>query len=237
MQVELSFMIKKVLSVLFMPLSIGTILMLIVLVLLYFNKVERAKRYLKISIVWMVIVSWNPFANLMLSPLESAYPKLEKIPQNIEYILLLGGDRERRAWEALRLYHKIPDVKIVTSGYSLHDTVSDAEKTADLLIESGIPKERILMQDRAKTTLEEAEHMKRRVGEKPFILVTSAYHMPRTIALFKKVGLRPIPAPTNFVHPNEDAFLSLLQSKQLEKTEHAWHEYLGLLIYKLQGKI
>ena len=133
---------------------------------------------------WLVLISWTPFANLMLKSLESAYPKLEKIPQNIEYILLLCGDREKRAWEALRLYHQIPNVKIITSGYSLHGKISDANKTAQLLMDSGIPSEHILMQEQAKTTYEEAIWMKKRVGSKPFILITAAYHMPRAYGLF-----------------------------------------------------
>ena len=237
MQVEIGFMVKKIISVALMPLSIGVIFLLIALGLLYFNKVQKAKKYLKISILWLILISWSPFANLMLYPLESAYPKLENIPKNIEYILLLGGDRDRRAWEALRLYHKIPNVKIITSGYSLHDAISDAQKTADKLVESGIPQEKIVMQELAKTTFEEAEEMKKRVGEKPFILITASNHMPRTIALFQKAGLNPIPAPADFNRPEEDGFFSMLQSKQLEKTEHAWHEYLGLIVYKIQGKI
>ncbi|CAA6816240.1 MAG: Unknown protein [uncultured Sulfurovum sp.] len=89
----------------------------------------------------------------------------------------------------------MPNVKIITSGYSLHDHVSDAQKTATKLIESGIPKEKILMQEKAKTTFEEAQYMKKRIGAKPFILVTAAYHMPRTMKLFKKAGLNPIAAP------------------------------------------
>jgi len=175
--------------------------------------------------------------NLMLKPLESSYPKLEKIPENIHYILLLGGDRKKRAWEALRLYHKIPNVKVITSGYSLHDKVSDANKTLELLVESGIPRENLLMQDMAKTTYEEALTIKKRVGDKPFILVTAAYHMPRTIRLFQKVGLKPIPAPADFNRPKEYGTFSTLQSIHLQHTEHAWHEYMGLLVYKLQGKI
>jgi len=237
MNVELSFMLKKMFSVILMPFSIGLILVVIALVLLYFNKVKKAKKYLKISLIWMLLISWAPVGDLMLKPLESAYPKLEIMPKNIEYILLLGGDRDKRAWEALRLYQKIPNVKIITSGFSLHDSISDAEKTANKLIESGIPKEKLLMQEFAKTTFEEAQWMKKRVGEQPFILITAAYHMPRTMALFKKAGLNAIAAPADFNRPSEDGILSILQSKQLQKTEHAWHEYLGMIIYKLQGKI
>ncbi len=237
MNVSLSFMLKKMLAVLTMPLSIGVIAIVIALLLLSFNRIKAGKRVLKLSIFWIVLVSWAPFANLMLKPLESAYPKLEKIPDNIEYILLLGGDRDKRAWEALRLYHKIPNVKIITSGFSLHDKISDANKTAQLLIDSGIPSDKVLMQEEAKTTFEEALWMKKRVGEKPFILITAAYHMPRAYGLFKKAGLNPIAAPADFNHPEEYGFFSMLQSIHLRNTEHAWHEYIGLLLYKLQGKI
>ena len=237
MNVEFSFMIKKMFTVLVMPWTIGVILALVALFFLHTNRIKKAKKYLLISIVWVIFISWGSFGNLMLMPLESSYPKLKEIPQNIEYILLLGGDRERRTWEALRLYHQIPNVKIITSGYSLHDNISDAEKTANLLVESGIPRDKILMQESAKTTFEEAKEMKKRVGEKPFILVTAGYHMPRSIRIFEKQGLHPIPAPADLNNPNENGVLTTLQGKQLQKTERAWHEYLGLVIYKIQGKI
>lgn len=237
MNVEFSFMLKKILTVMLMPLSIGVILVFIALIFLYLNKNKKAKKYLTLSILWLILISWSPFGNLMLRPLENSYPKLEKIPSNIEYILLLGGDRNHRAWEVLRLYHQIPNVKVITSGYSLHDKVSDAKKTASLLIESGIPKHKILMQEKAKTTYEEALWMKKRIKNKPFILVTAAYHMPRSMLLFKKAGLNPIAAPADFNSEAEGGVLSMLMSKHLKKTERAWHEYLGMLVYKLQGKI
>jgi uncharacterized SAM-binding protein YcdF (DUF218 family) len=118
MNVELIFMLKKMLAVLLMPLSIGIILALVALIFLYFNRIQKAKKYLSISLLWILFVTWAPFGDLMLKPLESAYPKLEKIPKKVEYILLLGGDRDKRAWEALRLYHKMPNLKVITSGYS-----------------------------------------------------------------------------------------------------------------------
>ena len=237
MSVDIGFMAKKVLSVASMPLSIGLIFMTIALFLLYFNKKQKAKKYLAIATLWLVLISWAPFAELLLKPLESSYPKLVKVPKGVEYVLLLGGDRDKRAWEALRLYQMAPHLKIITSGYSLRDPLSDANKTATKLIESGIPAKNILMQEEAKTTFEEAIWMKKRVKQKPFILITAAYHMPRAMALFKKAGLNPIAAPTNFYRPQEFGLFSMLQGVHLQNVEHAWHEYMGLVVYKLQGKI
>lgn len=235
MSLGISFIVKKAISFLLMPLTIGMFLALLGLWFLHKEKSKKAKRFLLMSFVWIALVTYAPVANLLLAPLENQYAKLEKIPNNIKYILLLGGDRERRAWEAIRLYHQIPNVKIVTSGYSRHDKISDAKKTATLLKESGIKKEDIVMQGKAKDTIEEAILMKERVGEKPFILITSAYHMPRAMKLFQREGLNPIAAPADFNNPNEDGFNSILQSKQLEKTEQALHEYLGLLWFKLKS--
>lgn len=229
MSLELGFIIKKVISMMLMPLSLGIFFALLALWFLHKENIKKSKRYLSFSILWIALVSYAPFANLMLYPLETIYPKLEKIPSNIKYILLLGGDKEKRTWEALRLYHQIPNLKIITSGYALHDQISEADKTAKLLVESGVKNEDILRQSKVKDTQEEAISMKKRVGERPFILVTSAYHMPRAIKFFQQEGLNPIPAPTDFNNPKEDGLFSIFHSKQLQKTERAWHEYLGLL--------
>lgn len=229
MGLSMGFIVKKVISFLLMPLSVGMLLALLGLWFLHKNRIKKAKYFLFAGLVWIVLVSSAPLGNLLLKPLESQYPKLQTIPKDIHYILLLGGDRKRRAWEALRLYNKIANVKIVTSGYSLQGTASDAQKAASLLEESGVKRDDILMQSKAKDTTEEAILMKKRVGTKPFILITSAYHMPRAMKLFAKEGLHPIAAPTDFNNPNDDGFGLVLNSKQLEKTEHAFHEYIGLL--------
>jgi len=235
MSIEFGFILKKTISLLLMPLPLGFLLLLLSIWFIYKQKIIQAKFTLMFSITWIALISWAPFANMLLHPLESKYSRLETFPLNIKYILLLGGDKERRAWEALRLYHKIPNVTIITSGYALHDQVSEADKTKKLLIESGIKKENIITQTQVKDTQEEAIEMKKRVGENTFILVTSAYHLPRAMKFFQQEGLNPIPAPADFTNPHEDSILSVFQAKQLKKTERAWHEYLGLLWMKIKN--
>ncbi|NEW60152.1 hypothetical protein GSY74_02550, partial [Sulfurovum sp. bin170] len=145
MSMEIGFVIKKMVSAIVMPLPIGLILGVIGLWYLYRNHNKKAKIFLTISLLWIATISYTPFSNLLLKPLEDSYSKLKKIPKDAKYILLLGGDKERRAWEALRLYHKIPNAKIITSGYApFGGKIPSAIKTAKFLQKVGVKKEDII---------------------------------------------------------------------------------------------
>lgn len=233
----MGFLLKKILSAVLMPLSLGLILGLIGLYFLYKENLQKAKIFLTMSFIWIILIAYVPFTNLFLAPLENSYSKLEIIPTNTKYILLLGGDRENRGWEALRLYNKIPNAKIITSGYAGNQKVPEAIKTANILIELGIPQKDIIIHHQPKDTKEEAIKIKKVLGKNKFILITSAYHMPRAIALFKKEGLNPIPAPTDFKIKKTDNAFSIPKGGNLKKTEQSWHEYLGIIWAKLRGQI
>ena len=217
-----------------MPMTIAVFLGLITLWYLHKEKIKKAKLFLVFTLVWIALITSAPVANMLLAPLESQYSRLEKIPDNIEYILLLGGDKEKRTWEAVRLYQQNPNVKIITSGYSMYDKITEAQKTAKILEESGVKKENILQQGKATDTKGEALAIKKRIGTDPFVLITSAYHMPRSMKTFQKAGVNPIAAPADFNNPDEDGINNIFQGKQLRKTEKALHEYLGLLWFYLK---
>ena len=233
----MGFTLKKLLSSFLMPLSIGLLLFIVGLIYLYTSNYKKAKIYLSISFLWIFMVSYAPFSNTILSPLESSHPKVE---QNVsaKYILLLGGDFKGRSHEAIRLYHQIKDVKIITSGYPGNKIISEARSSAKKLIELGIPKEDILMQSEPRDTEEEAMNIRNIVGTEQFILITAAYHMPRALKLFKKYGLNPIVAPTNFLVEKSN-LTTFPNGRDLHKSEIAFHEYLGsvwnqIKLYKKQ---
>ena len=70
----------------------------------------------------------------------------------------------------------------------------------------------------------------------PFILVTSASHMTRSLKFFKDEGLSPIPAPTNHrASINHHNYTHFFSSDALEKSRLVFHEYLGLIWQKLKG--
>ncbi|MFT7880062.1 MAG: ElyC/SanA/YdcF family protein [Sulfurimonas sp.] len=233
----MAFIIKKIIAWLLMPMPIGMMMLFTALWLHHRGRSRRAKQLLVGTVLWFGVVTHAQISSLLLLPLESQYEKIGQVPAEVEYILLLGGDKERRAWEAVRLYHRLKGAKIVTSGYSMHGKDSDAYKASKLLIEAGVDPEDIIMQEDVKDTKEEAVKMKERVGDRPFLLVTSAYHMPRSMLLFQQEGLTPIAAAGDFNDRSEDSIWSLFQARHLQKTERAFHEYIGLLWSHLRGAV
>jgi len=237
---ELGFLLKKVLSAVLMPFSLGLLILLIGLFFLFKNSYKKAKVFLVFGFIWIVLISYVPVSNFLIAPLENSYKKLDLkvIPKDTKYILLLGGDRENRGWEALRIYNYLPNAKIITSGYAGQGSIPEAIKTAKILESIGVPKKDIIIHSKPKDTKEEAIKIKESLGSSKFILITSAYHMPRAMALFEKEGLEPIAAPTDFKIKDSDKELgSQLGGYPLKKTQQAWHEYIGYIWSKLRGQI
>jgi uncharacterized SAM-binding protein YcdF (DUF218 family) len=100
--------------------------------------------------------------------------------------------------EGLRLLNAIPGSRLLLSGGAVFDSVSDARVERDLARSLGVPDEVLRIDDRARTTAEEADAIRGMVGDASFLLVTSALHMPRAEMLFQSRGMHPIPAPTDY---------------------------------------
>lgn len=229
------FFIKQVISFFFNPLVWVFILALMAWIFVKQRKKRHAKTFFSLSFFMLFLISYQPIATILIKSLENDYPRLETIPANVKYILALGGDSKGRSYEVLRLYQMQKNIKIIASGH--HANVNGgANYTAKLLIASGIAKEAISINARSRDTKEEMQMMKKLVGKGAFILVTAAYHMPRSMALFQKAGLHPIAAPTNFLG-SKAKFSSIFRSRTISVLEIALHEYIGFIWYKLKGLI
>jgi len=230
---ELSFLIKKIVSAMIMPLNLGILIALIGLFFLYRDQIKKAKLFLTVGIIWLSIISYTPFSNFLLTPLETKYTKLESIPTNIKYIVYLGGDQQNRGWEVLRLYNNLHNAKIITSGYEGRALVPEAIKTANILNNIGINSKDIIIHPKPKDTKEEAIKIKKVLKEEKFILVTSAYHMPRAMKIFQDNQLNPIPAPADFMPKCYDNFGIFPNANMLLWTQKAIHEYVGIIWYDI----
>ncbi len=239
------FSLKKLLSIFLMPLSISLILFFIGLYFLFSKSYKKAKLFLSVSFLWLFLISYSPFSNALIKPLENEYKAYLDIDSSIEYVLVLGSghitNKEisphsqlsssalMRLTEGIRIFKKLDNGKLIVSGYGGDDITPHAIISKEVAISMGIDEKDILTQEEAKDTYEEAQYVKKFVGDKTFILVTSAYHMPRAMKLFKENGLNPIAAPTDFLQEKELKILSSPNANNVRKTQLAMHEYIGTL--------
>ena len=234
---EYTFILKKFISLFLMPLNFSLLLFLVGLILLFKKKYKLSKIFLSLSFIFICFFGYSQSANLLLYPLEKQYNTLKIIPKDIKYIVLLGGDKENRAWEVLRLYHNIKNVKIITTGYSSTNKEPEAFKTARLLSSVGIMKSDIIIFPKPKDTYEEAIKIKKFLKKEKFILVTSASHMPRVMKIFKKQNLNPIPSATAYWIKDTDKVYTLVSGYSMYKSQMALHEYVGILWEQLKSKL
>ena len=232
----MGFYLKKSASYLLNPLSFVLLLLFVSLWFLYRKRHKRAIALLTTATVLLVLFAYRPFSYMLMHPLESRYARLTEAPENITHILLLGGDLERRGWEVLRLHQMLPKARIITTGYAGDYFESAAMRTKRFLTDAGIDPKQIIPMADPKDTIEEAGTIKRILGNRPFILVTSAYHMPRAMMIFEHTGVHPIPAPTDFVRKTRRFWSLPPKVKYLYHTQKALHEYLGILWLKLKWR-
>ena len=134
---------------------------------------------------------------------------------------------------------KWPGSKLILSGgKGRNSNVSDAELMADLAHELGVPRDDIILEKDSMSTEHEARLLKAVVRNRRFLLVTSASHMPRSVGLFRKMGMNPIPAPTgHLVKQYRDSISFRPGISNLKKTEIAFYEILGVIKEKILGRI
>lgn len=250
----MDFILKKAVSMFLMPLPIGVLFIIIALILLYRQKINKAKWVLTLSILWLFAFSYSPFVNILLHSIESNHSTLHSAPKDVKYIYVLGGGHHTdeslpitsqvvetsvvRLTEGIRLYQQLQrKAKIIVSGYhGLHDTTEHAVMQQRLAVSLGLDRKDLILHLGTKDTQEEAQAGKKLLAKKPFILVTSASHMTRAVKFFKHEGLDPIPAPTNHLasleHPN---YTDIFSSEALMKSRIVFHELLGLVWQKLKG--
>lgn len=132
--------------------------------------------------------------------------------------------------------NSVEQPRIIISGAATTEAIP-MEKLAKSL---GVPAADIVLETRSDDTPTQAEHIVRIVGDRPFILVTSAIHMPRTVALFRHLGMHPVPLPANYLSPKKDemSIMKVLPSiGALDKTTEALHELLGMGWEHLHGQL
>jgi uncharacterized SAM-binding protein YcdF (DUF218 family) len=155
----------------------------------------------------------------------------------------VGGAALARVIEGIRLHRLIPGSKLLLSG-GLGAAPPAGRQHADLLAAvtdvCGVPRAEVVLHRSGWDTEQEAETITPLVGKDPFVLVTSASHMPRALALFRRRGAHPIPGSSYLYTMDEPGFAAsdLVPSpSSLNASNAGFHEYIGLLWSKLRGRL
>lgn len=200
-----------------------------------------------------------PAGDLMILPLENRFQKPDRLPAMLDGIIVLGGPEQtmlsgargepmlsggaERLFAALDLARRFPEAQIVFSG-GLGDPWNGIPAQSaifrDAMLMAGVPEGRLVLEDQARNTDENVLLLKQmlqpQAGQR-WVVVTSAFHMPRSMGLFAKAGWKVLPWPVDYrglpptVLPRSDLV------EQFEVLSIAVHEWVGLLAYWATDRI
>lgn len=251
--------LQKIISNLFLS---PMFLIIILLFLAFFIRkltLRFTRRILLICVIGIYLVSIEPVKDLFVQGLEKKYSsiKIEELEQGDFYVLLGGGIYDKapvslgrigspseiamgRLVELVRLYRVSPKKIVVSGGIVISGEISESQVYKNFLIDLGVEEEDIIIEEKSKTTAENAKYTKEIADKNSFkkgILVTSAVHMNRAKKSFEKLGLEVIPAPGAYISDYEKYDISsyLPKVSNAEMVFRSMWEYVGVVYYKLRG--
>jgi uncharacterized SAM-binding protein YcdF (DUF218 family) len=253
------FVLSKVLEFFIHPLHLVLLLLVGTLVADWLGAVRLRRAGLITAVVFLVVigVSWVPDA--LMRPLEDRFPQPSLTGLYPTGAIVLSGavgtgavartretstlnDRAERMTKAVELARRYPEMRIVFTGFSgslAPEGPSEADVARRFFEEQGIDPARIVYEDRARNTFENAIFSKELAGPQrgeTWLLVTSAFHMPRSVGIFRRVGWDVLPYPVDFHTPiGLGRFWFDVASESLD-LDLAMHEWIGLLAYRLTGR-
>jgi uncharacterized SAM-binding protein YcdF (DUF218 family) len=218
------------------------------------------RKLLITCVALLAICGFSPLGKWLLYPLEQRFPPWDAARGAPDGIVVLGGSIDPdisaahgvavvraaadRVIATARLAHRYPNARIIFSGGSgnlLSDDAREADYASAVFESLGVSKARLTMERRSRNTLENAEFSKGLAAPKSgerWLLVTSAFHMPRSLGLFRKAGFAVEPYPVGWlVGGRADLFkFSVLSLEGLDRVDVGVREWMGLAAYRISGK-
>ncbi len=255
------FLLSKTLGIMLLPTNLLIGIGLVGVVLLATRFASLGRKLLIASVALLAICGFSPLGYLLLYPLESRFPPWDVARGAPDGIIVLGGSIDAelsaahgaavvgggadRIIATAALAHRYPHARIIFTGGSgnlMSNDAREADYAASLFESLGISRERLIMERRARNTHENAEFSlaiaapKR--GER-WLLVTSAFHMPRSVGLFRKVGFAVEAYPVDWrMGGRGDALrFTVLLPGGLGRVDTGIREWMGLAAYWLTGRI
>ncbi len=250
------FYLSKLIWLLIAP---ANLLLLLALagIMLGFTRFVRFGRVLALlAVAGLLFAGFGPAGTMLARPLEDRFARPANL-DGITGIIVLGGaiglsrgevtfnGAASRMTTSADLALRLPQVKLAFTGGSAALLGSGGPTEADaaraFYLSLGIAPERLILEDRSRNTVENAVFLKPHLGQKPgehWLLVTSAWHMPRSVGIFRKAGIAVVPYPVDFASSGTlRDFVGINRdlSRGLQETDQMAKEWVGLLAYWLAG--
>src|SRR5665648_867401 len=259
------FYIAKALWFVLQPSTLIALLIGYGAILIWTGWARWGRRFVTLGAILLLVVGLSPLGNALIVPLEDRFPRADlNRPPPPSGIIILGGAEARlvgaarqaptlneageRLLEGAILANRFPDAKIAFSGGDagiLYKSDSEAEGAATLLTQLGIARDRLILESDARDTYENAVFLKKELaakGEldltKRWLLVASAYHMPRSIGAFRQAGFIVEPWPVDYRTRGRDDLMRPFDkvSEGLRRVDAASREWAGLMAYWFAGR-
>lgn len=254
------FLLSKTLGILVLPTNALVGAGLVGAALLATRYASLGRRLLTAAVLLLAVCGFSPLGYWLLYPLESRFPPWDAASGAPDGIIVLGGSIDAdlsatrgtavfshaadRVIVAAELARRYPRARLIFTGGSANLLATDARE-ADYVIAVleglGIPAGRLEIERRARNTEENAAFSKTiaapKSGER-WLLLTSAFHMPRSVGIFRKVGfaVEPYPVDWRTGGPSDLLTFSPFAVQGLEHTDIAVREWIGLAAYWLTGR-
>lgn len=256
---QLFFVFSKVAWVVLSPTMLLSLLVILGTLFLLAGYRQRAlKVLLPTSLIYLSLMVM-PVGDWLIQPLEKRIQPPQQLPSTIDGIIVLGGGEDiattiswqqpqtgeagDRYFGVAYLAGKYPQVPVIFTGgnNSLRFDAGEtpAQLNRQLLTWVGIDEQRLIIEPQSRNTHENFLRLKTVLPKRNglYLLVTSAYHMPRTIGVAEKQGVTVIPYPVDYRSQKADMRkINFALYEQLEKLETAWREWVGLTAYFITGK-
>ncbi len=261
------FPFHKIVTQFFMPLPLIMFAILFGIFRLWFTKKQLSGKFIvSLGFVLLVLLAYSQITYRIVGYLENKYDPAEiQLSSDIynqeeegfiPYIVVLEGGHSAdsqlpvtsqiseksmvRLVEGIRIYRRYRGSKLILSGGGGGGGVSAASLMANLAKDLGVSEHDIIIESESKDTKDEARMIQPIVKDEKFMLVTSAVHMHRSIAIFRKLGMNPVPAPVGHYSKDSEkseSYVFFPNSQNLLQAEGAAHEYLGMVWASLRGHI
>ncbi|WGJ15117.1 YdcF family protein [Methylocapsa sp. D3K7] len=254
------FAASKIFWLIAEPVSLVMFVGVLGIVFLYTRFARAGRALMASAIIALAIGMLTPIGAMILRPLEDRFPTPAADMPAPDGIIVLGGavdtpksEARRQVWlnadaarmtSGVELARRYPNARLIYTGGSAgfpEGGPAEAISARELWLSLGVPAERMMFEAKSRNTFENAVFTRELVKPKPgetWLLVTSAWHMPRSVGIFRRAGFPVVPYPVAYrtFGDERDFQMTAPALDKLSMLECGVREWIGLLAYRLSGK-